>query len=204
MLYNYLGTDAETLATNETGDERERIARILTYQAEHPTRTVYHDWEPFEHPTLGPVEIGGLNRTSHANPPPGDMPDVATAVTDFAVAFARYHPELELHDASAAPIGDDVYRLTATVVNTGRLPTNLTEQGRDTRTHISDRPRITISADQEIEVVTGRQRQELGHLDAQGGRETLVWVVKAASDTIVDSAANAARSVGAEARIRLP
>jgi hypothetical protein len=67
LFYDYLGIDAEESLRSDR--ERERARRLLAYQDDHPDCDLFHDWEPDDHPELGEVEVGGLDRTTHANPP---------------------------------------------------------------------------------------------------------------------------------------
>jgi murein tripeptide amidase MpaA len=62
----------------------------------------FRDWTPFDHPQLGPVEIGGWNRTFTWTNPPGPMlEDVTSANARFVLRAARTAPKLEIRESRA-------------------------------------------------------------------------------------------------------
>ena len=89
------------------------------------------DWKPLNHPTLGPVEIGGFTRYWLRNPPPG--PFLRRVVEDqakFAVVQALTTPIVKIEDVAVEREGDsDRWTVTVTVANEGYLDTSL-EQAR--------------------------------------------------------------------------
>ena len=80
----YVGpTDDEALAVLRWCDEH------------HPDG--YVDWRPFDHPQLGPIEIGGWDDlTTWTNPPGHLLRDEVTPHADFAIHQALCSPRLEV------------------------------------------------------------------------------------------------------------
>jgi hypothetical protein len=88
------------------------------------------DWKPYDHPTLGQVEIGGFTRYWLRNPPPGPfLQQVAIDQARFAVVHALTTPRVKIRGVEVESGGDSSWTVTATVVNEGYLDTSL-EQGR--------------------------------------------------------------------------
>lgn len=181
----------------------ERTRRLLAHQEENPDCDLFHDWEPHEHPELGEVEIGGLDRATHGNPPAEEMPDVAADVTEFVLRVAAYRPDVEISALDADHLGSDLYRVSATVVNRGRLSTSLTERGAATDTHVPDRPRVELRSDAALSVVSGTPRLKLDHLDANGGRATTEWVVRAPDGATAELSVTSVRGVSASEEVAL-
>ena len=87
------------------------------------------DWYGFEHPQLGPVEIGGWNPLfTWSNPPPALLEREVARFPEWLLWQAAIAPRLELFEASVVALGDRTWRLRLVVHNTGWLPTYVTKQ----------------------------------------------------------------------------
>jgi murein tripeptide amidase MpaA len=91
----------------------------------------YIDWYPFDHPQLGPVEIGGWDAFyAFRNPPPPLLDKEITPLADWAIWHAGTGPRLGLRAVLTEPIGD-AWRIRFAVQNEGWLPTNVTQYGQE-------------------------------------------------------------------------
>ena len=82
--------------TGPTDDERLAVARWLD-RLEGDDDSGFVEWYPFEHPQLGPVELGGFNHLhSWTNPPLSMLCDEVDRHADFAVAQALAAPCLHV------------------------------------------------------------------------------------------------------------
>jgi hypothetical protein len=97
------------------------------------------DWKPFQHPQLGPVEIGGFTRYWLRNPPPGPyFEKIARDQADFAVMRILMTPRVVIRDVSVEPLAAargaaPEWRVRAVVANEGYLDTSM-QQARLTGT----------------------------------------------------------------------
>ena len=67
----------------------------------------YVDWYPFEHPQLGPVEIGGWDLVRFwFNPPLSRLEEEVKPHADFAVYLALVSPRLEIRSFESEPVAD--------------------------------------------------------------------------------------------------
>jgi hypothetical protein len=89
MFYNYIGLSCHDLSMDEYEHERLWNKLMFAHHDRYPDYELFWQWRPFNHPQLGPVELGGWNTVPWSNPPLDQMTDVAHRVTDFAVAFAK-------------------------------------------------------------------------------------------------------------------
>ena len=101
---------------------------------EHFSASEYvQDWTPFEHPQLGPVEIGGLDtKRCIQNPPPALLEEECAKNTAFSLALLGSLPAVSA-ELTAEPLtvsgqsvgagGGFAVRLTLHLVNVGFLPT---------------------------------------------------------------------------------
>lgn len=98
---------------------------LMRALVEHYSRDVYAcaPWRPFDHPQLGPVEIGGLDymRTIR-NPPLSHLNAECEKVFQVAERLRRALPEVEL-SARIEALGGGLSRLRVRVENRGYLPT---------------------------------------------------------------------------------
>ncbi len=86
------------------------------------------DWYPFDHPELGPVEIGGWDSLfTWSNPPAALLEREVAKFPPWIVWHALISPRLELFSVEATALGGDAYRVRLVVHNTGWLPTYVTK-----------------------------------------------------------------------------
>ncbi|MGE5673661.1 MAG: M14 family metallopeptidase [Mycobacterium leprae] len=156
------------------------------------------NWTPFEHPQLGPVEIGGWNtKWCIQNAPEGPMliEEISKAAS-FTFQNALALPCLTV-TVKAAAVGKGLYKVSACIANSGGLPTNITQQAVAMK---SVQP-IRVEFSGNARILSGKERQEVGHLEGwatSGGRtraETWVdWLVQAEPDTALVVTASTARA----------
>ena len=141
--------------------EAEEHAVLQWSDANHPE--MFTDWYAFDHPQLGPVELGGWDdMCSWTNPPLGRLADEVQGHAAFAVYQALAAPELEVLHTAATFLGADTWRVEVGIANTGWLPTPVSAKARQ------DRMVLPIAATLSgAEVVGGPARLELGQLEGR-------------------------------------
>jgi len=108
--------------------------KILQWIEEKLGGKGYVDWYPFDHPQLGPVELGGLDaQYCFRNPPPEFLEAEIAPFSDWVLWQAAASPKLEVRKFVADRLEPDVWRLRLAVQNTGWLPTNVTKLAADKR-----------------------------------------------------------------------
>ena len=155
--------------------------KIVKWLEENGDQPPCVDWYPFEHPQLGPVEIGGYDRMyTWRNPPRSMMGAEAEMNTAYALSLADMLPRLTLHTLTVERLGDDGYRLRLVVENSGFLPTCTSAQGR---TRKAARPlRVELDLPDGVQLISGKKTTELKHLEGRSSRMS-VNAVHAASPT---------------------
>lgn len=123
-------------------------------------------WIPFEHPDLGPVEIGGWDYAyCFRNPPPHLLEAEIAPHSDWLVWQSLISPKLELLTAEAKPLGGGVYRVRLVVQNTGWLPSYVSKRALERK---SVRPVVAeIELPANATLHGGRLREELGQLEGR-------------------------------------
>ena len=180
----------------------------------------YVDWYAFDHPQLGPVELGGWDRLyAFTNPPPEFLERELARFPEWLVWHLNIAPKLELLEASANHIAGDTYRIRVVAQNTGWLPTYVTKQALQkgvVRGVICE-----LELPEGVTLHTGKLREELPQLEGRAyvtaspaapgraGDSTLdrvkvEWVVRAPDGGTVSVVARHDRAGVARATIDLP
>ena len=178
-LYNGIGYDTERIFTLTPEQERQRDRDVLAWHDAHPEAGVFAEWRLFDHPQLGPVEIGGLLPEGLYNVVPEQRLEVWEKTRRFIFALARRGPRLEIDRVAVESLGDRLYRVSCRVANEGYWPTHVTSLGAGL-SHI-DGVRVEVERSGDVVFVAGRNRTELGHLQPAECRD-LEWVLRASDD----------------------
>jgi len=127
------------------------------------------DWKPFEHPQLGRVEIGGWReKFTWRNPPLKFLEEECRRSGTFMLKYAALTPRVKLTVADVEEVAPGLYRVTAVAKNQGFLPTNVTEQALKAK--VAKKVTMEIDLGDEAELVMGREKLEVGHLEGRSHR----------------------------------
>ena len=154
-------------------------------------------WQPFEHPTLGPVEIGGFAPYSMVEPPALELAELAEREQEFLVELGDWLPRVTIRSCEAEDLGGGLLRVTAKIENNSALPymTRSAERNRRVRP-----ARVKLSMPTSATLLAGRPNILLSDLDGLGGMSEHTWLVsgvRASSITVTvdtDHAGQAAQS----------
>ena len=197
----YFGpTDAQALA-------------VLRWVDEHaPDQFV--DWYPFEHPQLGPVELGGWHYLGvWSNPPPALLRAEVAPHAAFAVAQALASPCLRVRHHEVVDLGGGSWRVEVGIANTGWLPTYVSARAKKLNLVL---PLVAELVGDGATVVGGPARLQLGQLegasasrftwpnDASQDRVLASWTVQAEPGTTVMVTVNHERAGRLEVELTLP
>jgi hypothetical protein len=126
----------------------------------------YVDWYPFEHPELGPVELGGWNWLyALKNPPPELLEEEIAPFADWLIWHLLISPSLELYQVEVNPLGEDTYHVRLVVHNSGWLPTYVTKRGLGKKLVRGIVCEIELPEGASLE--TGKPREVLGQLEGR-------------------------------------
>src|SRR5690606_17202509 len=122
------------------------------------------NWAPFDHPDLGPVEIGGFRPGFKLNPPQDVVPELVEQQAAFLTRLLEMAPKLVIDDPRAEPLGAGVWRVSIRLRNEGELAT---------RSAIGIKARrlapivVRIHADDDA-LVSGSRIERTSAIDPQG------------------------------------
>ncbi|WP_413803658.1 M14 family metallopeptidase [Streptomyces iranensis] len=133
------------------------------------------DWYPFEHPQLGPVELGGWDIINYwYNPPLHRVEAEVAPHTDWIVFQALCSPRLDVRTVSATEEAPGVHRIRAVVRNSGWLPTYVTQQAL--RRGVAGTATASLELPPDARLVAGEATVQLGQLEGRSGAlSTTTW-----------------------------
>jgi len=110
-------------------DKNTEVA-FLKYAGENKMDDVFVSWTEIKHPDFPDkkTEAGGIKPFATINPPADKLEDLISKNYKFILAIAEMHPELEFLDLNVENKGDNIFRLSLKVHNTGIFAT-CTEAG---------------------------------------------------------------------------
>ena len=177
----------------------------------------YIDWYPFDHPQLGPVELGGWDYIyAFRNPPPQFLEKEIAPLVDWVIWHAQISPKLELFETKVTPLGGGAYHIRLVVHNTGWLPSYVTKKAVEKKLFRGVVCEIELPEGATLE--TGKLREIIGELEGRayktsggfGGvadytedRAKVEWVVRAPAGGSVKLVAKHARAGKVTAEIEL-
>jgi murein tripeptide amidase MpaA len=142
------------------------------------------DWYAFEHPQLGPVEIGGFDSQRYwSNAPPELLLDEIAPHTEFAIYHGLISPLLILHSFEAERTGEQTWRVRLVVANDGWLPTNVSAKAIERRAVRPLEAELTLPRGAKL--ASGETKTELGQL---AGRALKNSALRGGSDPTSDRA----------------
>lgn len=112
-----------SLRPDYDGDGNSSQAERLRWNDEVAHGACVVDWEPFDHPQLGPVEIGGWRAFCTRAPLPDDLPEMALRNTLFTLLHASFMPRVGWGEVTAQRVERGLWRLEVAVENNGHMPT---------------------------------------------------------------------------------
>ncbi len=132
------------------------------------------EWQTFEHPQFGTIEIGGMVPGFTMNPPADRLDQIGREQAAFLVAFAAMQPEVVIEGPEIESIGGGTYRVRIAMVNSGGMPTR-TAMARRNRAIRPIVVRLDLDRDR---ILSGAPVNRIEGLDGGGGRATLDWVIR--------------------------
>jgi len=151
-------------------------------KANNPSAFV--EWQTVQGFTIDgqPVEVGGFAPGATLNPPGGELDALAARHGEFVRKLVESLPSIVVKDVSVTEVGPRVYRIRATVVNDGFLPSNA---AIGVRSRLPQRVRVEMVLGRDQQLSGGRRMQYIGALRGSGGNDTFEWVVVGAPNSTV-------------------
>lgn len=133
------------------------------------------DWYPFQHPQLGPVELGGWDKINYWYNVPFDRMETEVAPhTEWVIYLALSSPRLEIRTLNTEQVSPGVHRVQLVVGNTGWLPTYVSQRALGRR--IGGSVSVAVELSDGATLLSGDPVRDLGQLEGRSGaRSTTTW-----------------------------
>ncbi len=142
------------------------MLKFLRWNDEHLDGMGFVDWQPFDHPELGEIEIGGwVNKWTRQNPPEQYLPEIMHTNALFALELAASCPKAVISKVEAEDVSHRTVRIYAEVCNEGFLPTSGTDKAKELAA--ADPVHVSIDGSG-FTTKSGQKQQQLGHLAGYG------------------------------------
>ena len=139
-------------------------------------KSAFVEWQPYEHPTLGEVEIGGKVPWSDLAPPAAVIDTLIEKQLPFVRDLVWLLPELVIDRVTVEKRSDGAWQVEAWVVNRGFFPFP-THQGNRCKRPV---PAAVTIEGKSITIIEGRKRFVPKLLEGSGGYEKFRWLIGAA------------------------
>ena len=130
------------------------------------------NWQAYDHPQLGKVEIGGWNhKFTRQNPPVKYLKGEIEMYVEWMLWLAETSPKIAVSQPKVEVLEKGkLVKVSLTVENEGYLPTNITERGIALEIAKPVRALVELTG---AELVSGKARTDLGHLPGRRDGESL-------------------------------
>lgn len=157
--------------------------KLMRWNDEEMEGAAFQDWKPFEHPQLGPVEIGGWNsKLYEVNAPLKYLPEMCEKHSHFTLAHASLCPYLSIRKIVVEKQGDEVFHVVIIVENNGFLPTYTSQKALERK---DVRPiEAEIDLPEGVSIINGQRRQELGQLEGRSNKLSAWFTSSSPTDNL--------------------
>jgi hypothetical protein len=138
----------------------------------------FADWEPFTHPQLGEVEIGGFIPFAGNTPPVELAETLLSSQIPFVASLSKKIPDISIAEEKVTELGAGVYRLEIFVENKGQLPYP-TDMGQRNQ---QPAPIVLILEGKDVKILEGLSRTPIHHLAGNQVRK-FSWLVQSEKKT---------------------
>lgn len=167
---------ASPAKSDNTDSEAE--ARWLAWNDQVMGGRAFVPFKSFEHPDLGPVEIGGWKPGVRLNPPIEDLGKITETALSFLADLSGKMPRLSVGPARVDAKGGGLFEVTAVVENAGYFPTALAQ---GVKTKCAPPVLVRLNPDG-AKLLAGRRLERIESLAGSGGRQEFRWLLQASDE----------------------
>lgn len=152
-------------------DERERA--LLAWSEKAWNGKGFVNWQKYNHPELGEVEIGGFSPYLETTPPPVYIDSLLHTQLPWLLQLSEKLPEISFSGEKITSLGSGVHRVELYIENKGELPWPISMGERNRQP-----APVIIVIEGEVELLEGLKRTPLGTIGNNQVKK-LTWLVKA-------------------------
>ncbi len=145
-------------------EEIELQLKLLKWNDQELAEKGFVPWNKFDHPQFGEVEIGGWDvKRCRQNPPLDFLTQECHKNIQFPLAMALSLPRMSIEEAKAELDSSGAFVVSVLVGNHGYLSTQISQQAQEAKAVNPNR--VKIECGEGVEIVKGKSRVEIDHLD---------------------------------------
>ncbi|HUJ60092.1 MAG TPA: M14 family metallopeptidase [Kofleriaceae bacterium] len=143
------------------------LVKLAWWDRDENDGRCFPPWRPFDHPQLGPVEVGGIDpRVGIWNPPLHELAAVCASQSHVFLRLASLVPRVKIARIDRHPLAGGLTRVELKVENDGYLATSGVPSAK--KLEFNEPLYATCRAERCELVDRGAAHQVLGHLDGWG------------------------------------
>lgn len=160
----------------EKPDEYAAQINALKWFAANGMNDRFVGWTKIKHKDFpdSEVEVGGFRPFCLVNPPPDSINSLAMKQNSFLIWLAAKLPTVEIKNVSVKSVGGKVFRVTASVVNDGYLPTN---SAIGSKSRWPREMKISLGLTKGQKLAAGKMVEIIPPVNGSGGSRELTWLV---------------------------
>ncbi len=142
-------------------------------------------WTEIDHPDYPDktVEVGGIHPYAGMNPPADSIDNISERFKPYLIYLTQSLPKVQVDALTVEEIDNNVYRSSATITNSGLLPTS-TQIG--TRIQWMPKTRVELHLSDDQQLASGRPLTILNKIERASGGEEIRWLVVGKRNSTVE------------------
>jgi len=163
------------------GELSDKEKALLAWSEKEWDGNGFVEWEKFQHPDLGEVEIGGFVPYLETTPKPKYIDSLLAVQLPWLLQLTNKMPEISIAEEELTDLGSGVYKLELFIENNGTLSYPIAMGQRN-----SQPAPLIVVLDGDFEILEGLKRTPLGSIGGNQVRK-LTWLVKAGKRTVISA-----------------
>jgi len=165
----------------EEGKPDPEMKALVTFSDSVIDGKGYVNWSPYNHPTLGEVEIGGAVPYANNTPPAVMIDSILNLQVPWIFEIVKNLPDLKILKTELKPQGAGVYELKVWVENKSFIPIPTAMGKRNQR----PAPVVILLSGKDFELLSGKNRTTISDLPGLKNKK-FTWLIKSEKDNIIN------------------
>jgi len=156
-----------------TDPEPEKQKALIAYSDSLLGSKGFVEWKPFDHPTLGEVEIGGFKPYLSTTPPYEWVDSLLNLQVPWIIKLSGELPDLHIYEVKVSSKSSGVYQVEAWIENRAFIPfpTDMGSRNRQPAPAV-----LTLDGDQ-LKFLSGYQRTPIAGVKGKSRVKT-TWIIQ--------------------------
>ncbi len=182
----------------EEGKPDPEMKALVTFSDSVIDGKGYVNWTPYNHPTLGEVEIGGAVPYANNTPPAVMIDSLLNLQVPWIFEIVKKLPDLKIFKTELKSQGAGIYELKVWVENKSYLPFPTAMGKRNKR----PAPAVILLDGNDIELLSGKKRTAIDDLPGLKNKK-FTWLLKAEKDDIINIELQSVNARGDRKQIKI-